>query len=57
MFEDANTKARLATVVSLVDKTDEEREKEAQVEKEKQVRRLCMFPCLDWYFSLYTISV
>lgn len=41
MFEDANTKARQATVVSLLDKSDEEREKEAQAEKEKQVRVCC----------------
>ena len=46
MFEDANTKAKQATVVSLVDKTDEEREKEAQIEKEKQVRAYACFPVL-----------
>ena len=43
MFEDANTKAKQATVVSLIDKTDEEREKEAQIEKEKQVRNYACF--------------
>lgn len=43
MFEDANTKAKKANTVSLVDKTDEEREKEAQVEKDKQVRVVCMY--------------
>ena len=48
MFETATTKARQATVVSLLDKSDEEREKEAQAEKEKQVRELAYtFPSPD----------
>jgi hypothetical protein len=38
VFEDATTKARQATIVSLLDKSDEEREKEAQAEKERLVR-------------------
>lgn len=37
VFEDANVKAKKANVVSLLDKTDEEREKEAQTEKDKEV--------------------
>ena len=41
VLEDANTKAKKANIVSLLDKTDEEREKEANVEKEKEVRVLC----------------
>ena len=37
VFEDANTKAKKANIVSLQDKSDEEREKEAQAEKDKEV--------------------